>query len=211
MLATSGGRPHSTSITGSGSSSSSWAATKAESRAPSGNPLARGIVHRVGLVEEEGDPAALGQLADVVEGDPEAILEDRTRASRGVAQRHGHPAAEIEADLPDGLLRGAEDALLELGQEGELLDGVEQVVGDGGGERVLVAQPRAEIPPHDNPPLPLGHSFELLEQDGLADAAEAGDAEIGPLLGIVLEQAAKAPELLSARSVWKFTGQHKDL
>jgi len=50
-----------------------------------------------------------------------------------------------------------------------------------------------------------------LEQDGLADAAEAGDAEIGPLLGIVLEQAAKAPELLSARSVWKFTGQHKDL
>jgi len=38
----------------------------------------------------------------------------------------------------------------------------------------------------------------LLEQDGLADSAQSGDAQVTPLLGVVLDQPLKSVDLLPA-------------
>lgn len=107
-------------------------------------------------------------------------------------------ASEVTGDLADRRLCHISDLALDARDDGELVDRVAQVTGHGDRERVLVAQPRAQVPAHHDPAGALGHPLELLEQHGLANAAQPGDSQVVALLGVVLDQSCEPPQLLVA-------------
>ena len=155
--------------------------------------LARLVVHRVRLVEEERHAAAARRYAELLERDAEAVFEHRVPA-RVASGPDGHrdAASEIDGDLSDRRLRGIDDLALDASHDRELVDRIAHVVRDRGREGFLIAEAHAEVSAHDDPAFAFGHPLELLEQHGLPDAAQARDAKVAALLGIILEETREA-------------------
>ena len=198
MFAISGGRPQRTSITGMrivvlvlhGDE-------RRQKRAERELLLARLVIHRVRLVEQERDAAAARCYPQLLQSDAEAILEHGAPATIAARpDRHRDATSEIDRDLSDRALRRIDDLALDACDSRELVDRVAHVVGDRGRERSLVAQARAEVAPDDDPPFAFGHPLELLEQHRLPDPAQARDPKVAALLRIILEQPREAVELL---------------
>ena len=172
---------------------------RGEQRAERELSLLRLVEHRVRLVEEERHSATCCRRADALQRHAQAVFQNRRRAgSRAGARRDRHAASEIERDLADRRPRRISDLVLDARNDGELIDRVAQVAGHRDRERVLVAQPRAQVAAHDDPAVALGHPLELLEQHRLANAPQPGDPQVVALLRVVLDEPGEAAQLLVA-------------
>ena len=154
------------------------------------------------LIEEQCYPAALrlSNLTDMRQGHTQPVLQHRRDGPLATwPYRYAHTLGELYLDLADRLQRRG-GPMLDLRLDAQRLDRLAQIAGDRGREVGLLAKPGTPITADHYPLVALGDPLILLQQHGLADTPQPGDAHLAPLLRIVLQKPLKPMDLLLTTS-----------